>query len=255
MILLEAYGLTVQYGDKTILQDVDFTLKAGQWLMVVGPNGAGKSTLVKVVSQTIPYTGEVLYKGHDIRRFKAHEIARRIGVLAQTYAVGYAFTVGEVVRLGRYAYAPGAFSRKPKDDEQHVRRALELTGMTDFVHRQVTTLSGGELQRAFLAQVLAQNPKILILDEPTNHLDLVYQEQVFSLISNWLKVEERAAISVVHDLSLAKAYGTHGLLLKNGICLAQGQLNEVFKPEHLTQAYSMDVGRWMRRMLGQWEAV
>ncbi len=255
MSLLEARGLTVRYGDKTILQNVGFRVEEGQWLMVVGPNGAGKSTLVKAVSQTIPYTGEVLYKGQDIRRFKAHEIAQRIGVLAQTYAVGYAFSVGEVVRLGRYAYSPGAFSGKPKDDEVYVRRALELTGMTDFIHRQVTTLSGGELQRAFLAQVLAQNPKILILDEPTNHLDLVYQEQVFSLISDWLKGEGRAAISVVHDLSLAKAYGTHGLLLKGGTCLAQGRLDQVFKPEHLTQAYSMDVGRWMRRMLEQWEVV
>ena len=124
--------------------------------------------------------------------------------------------------------------------------------MTSFASQSVLTLSGGELQRTFLAQLFAQNPRVLILDEPTNHLDLVYQKQVFELIAHWLKTPGRAVISVVHDLSLAKAYGTRALLLNHGKTVQQGTLEEVFTPAHLNAAYDMDVSKWMRSMLSQW---
>ena len=115
------------------------------------------------------------------------------------------------------------------------------------------TLSGGELQRTFLAQLLAQDPQLLILDEPTNHLDLVYQKQVFTLLTDWLRADRgRAILSVVHDLSLARAYGTDALLLDAGRVRAAGRVDEVFAAAHLDAAYRMDVSAWMRRMLGQW---
>ncbi|HWQ07208.1 MAG TPA: ABC transporter ATP-binding protein [Feifaniaceae bacterium] len=252
MTLLEVKDLTVRYGALTILDKVSFSLEEDDWLMLVGPNGAGKSTIVNAVSQGAPYSGEVRCLGKDVRRYRSGELAKCLGVLSQTHTVGYAFTVESVVRLGRYAYAPGVFGGARDEDDAAVRRALELTGMTAFAHQSVLTLSGGELQRTFLAQLFAQNPRVLILDEPTNHLDLVYQKQVFELIANWLKTPGRAVVSVVHDLSLAKAYGTHALLLNHGKTVAQGTLEEVFTPEHLNSAYDMDVSEWMRTMLSQW---
>lgn len=253
MRLMEGREITVSFGELTILDRVSFSLDENQWLMVIGPNGAGKSTLVNAISKGVPYTGAISYLGRDVNQCKPYELARRIGVLSQSHFVGYSFTVGEVVRLGRYAYSPGIFSKKQGDDEERVQKALTLTGLTALEHQSVMTLSGGELQRTFLAQVLAQDPKILILDEPTNHLDLVYQKQIFDLIAEWLKGEGRAAISVVHDLSLAKAYGTHALLLDRGNTVASGTIAEVFSPEHLDRAYCMDVYAWMRSKLGQWE--
>ena len=115
------------------------------------------------------------------------------------------------------------------------------------------TLSGGELQRTFLAQVFAQDPQILILDEPANHLDLVYQKHIFSLIEQWLKEPGRAVLSVVHDLSLAKRYGTHAVLISQGKCTAQGEINQVLTPENLRAVYDMDVYAWMNDMLQQWQ--
>ena len=115
------------------------------------------------------------------------------------------------------------------------------------------TLSGGELQRTFLAQVFAQNPQVLILDEPANHLDLIYQKHIFSLVKDWLKEPGRAVLSVVHDLSLARRYGTHALLLHGGKCIAQGRMREVLTPENLDKVYGMDVYKWMRELLGQWD--
>lgn len=252
MKLLEVENLSVHYGTQTILKNINFSLGENHWLMVVGPNGAGKSTLINAISQYTDYTGVVRYLGKDLGTYKPRELAQNLGVLSQKHSVGFSFTVGEVVRLGRYAHAPGIFSQKSGQDEEKVQNALELTGLTNLINQSVLTLSGGELQRTFLAQVLAQDPKLLLLDEPSNHLDLVYQKQIFELVRRWLREEKRAAISVVHDLSLAKAYGTHALLLDKGGEVAKGEIEKVFSPEHLDAAYSMDVYAWMNKMLNQW---
>ena len=127
-----------------------------------------------------------------------------------------------------------------------------MTGLKSLLNQSVLTLSGGELQRVFLAQLFAQNPRLLLLDEPTNHLDLLYQKQVFALIQEWLKTPGRAVVSVVHDLSLARAYGKQALLLDRGKIKASGEINEVLNARNLDSVYSMDVYEWMRSKLEQW---
>lgn len=204
MSMLEVQNLSVRFGSAVIVNDVSFSVQDGDWLMLIGPNGAGKSTIVNAVSRGVPYTGTVLFEGKDVQKTPAHLLARGMGVLAQHHTVGYAFSVEEVVRLGRYAYAPGIFSRRSDEDERSVAEAMELTGVAHIARQSVLTLSGGELQRVFLAQLFAQNPRLLLLDEPTNHLDLVYQKQIFSLVREWLSKGGRAVVSVVHDL-LARA--------------------------------------------------
>lgn len=253
MTLIEVKNLTVRYGSLTIVDDVSFSLSSGEWLMIVGPNGAGKSTVVNAITQGAPYTGEVLYNGADVKRMKPNELARRMGVLTQNHYVGYSFTVEEVVRMGRYSYAPGIFAQRHDEDAIAVERALKKTGMEAFRKQSVLTLSGGELQRAFLAQLFAQDPELLILDEPTNHLDLVYQKQVFGLIRDWIAETGRSVISVVHDLSLARAYATSALLINGGHAVALGRVEDVLTRERLQEVYSMDVYAWMREMLSQWE--
>jgi len=251
-MLLEVKDLTVRYGDLTIVNQVNFQLEEGQWLMLIGPNGAGKTTIVKAISQAAEYTGEVCYLGKNVKSYKPNQLARHIGVLSQKNNVGYGFTVGEVVRLGRYAHSRGLFAGHSDEDLRMVQEAMELTGVAPLADQSVLTLSGGELQRTFLAQLFAQDPKVLILDEPTNHLDLVYQKQVFALIRQWLQQPGRAVISVVHDLSLARAYGTHAMLLDRAKTLEYGTVDEVFASENLNLAYKMDVRGWMQDMLGQW---
>ena len=108
------------------------------------------------------------------------------------------------------------------------------------------------MQRAFLAQVFAQDPQVLLLDEPANHLDLKYQRHIFSLIRDWLQTPGRAVVSVVHDLSLARRYGTHAVLMDRGRCAARGPVGDVLTPDALGRVYGMDVYAWMREMLAQW---
>ncbi|MBP5167045.1 MAG: ABC transporter ATP-binding protein [Oscillospiraceae bacterium] len=252
MSMLEVKDLSVSYGDLHILRDVSFSVEPGQWLMIIGPNGAGKTTILNSISRGVPYTGTIVYQGRDIRRWKPRELALNIGLLSQNNSMGYAFTVEEIVRLGRYAHSASVLSGDKDGREEAIDRAIALTGLEGLRNQSSLTLSGGELQRTFLAQLFAQDPRLLMLDEPTNHLDLVYQKQVFNLIREWLTENGRAVVSVVHDLSLARAYGTHALLLSKGRTVAEGPVSEVTAPKLLNEVYSMDVYSWMREMYSQW---
>ena len=253
MHMLQVDDLRVRAGQTTIVQDIGFCVDEGEWVMLVGPNGAGKSTIANAISMGMPSTGRIFLDGRDIRSMKQGEISRFLGVLAQSHAVSYAFTVEEIVSLGRYEHAKGFLSAKNADDAQKVEEALEITGLTVQRRQSVLTLSGGELQRTFLAQVFAQDPKLLVSDEPTNRLDLKYQQQVFELIRNWLHTPGRAVLSIVHDLSLAQAYGSRAILLHCGKIVRDAPVRDVFTPEALNCVYDTDVFSWMREMSRPWQ--
>lgn len=265
-MMLCVKDLTVRYGSFTALSGLSFTVDEGEWLMIAGPNGAGKSTALAAIAQSTPYTGEVLINGEDIKKLKPAERARRVGVLSQNNFVGYGFSVEEVVELGLYSRShdgsrsvaatgreEGHYEKNDISNEERLTQALKLVGMESQRTQSVLTLSGGELQRTFLAQVLVQDPDILLLDEPTNHLDLIYQKQIFKLVSEWLKTPGRAVVSVVHDLSLAKKYGTNALLMDHGALKAQGLASEILNKENLDCVYQMDVYQWMHDLHSVWE--
>ena len=246
--MLEIQNLSVSYGSLSIVSEVSFDLNAGDWLMLAGPNGAGKSTILGAIGGSVPARGEILFENRSIPAMKGRERAAILGTLRQNHLVSYGFTVSQVVGLGRYAYG-----RNDVGGQAAIEEAIRQVGLWEKRNQTVTTLSGGELQRAFLAQLLCQNPKILLLDEPANHLDLVYQKHIFSLIQEWLKQPGRAVVSVVHDLSLARRYGTHAVLMHHGKSIAQGVINDVLTPENLKNVYDMDVFDWMHEMLSQWQ--
>jgi iron complex transport system ATP-binding protein len=253
MSMLDVRSLTVRHGSLTLISDVNFTLEEGERLIIAGPNGAGKSTLVNAITQSLSYEGEVFFDGVDVKRLKPVELAHKIGMLMQSYFVGYAFTVREVVSLGRYARERGPLSARSSADQAAIDDALARCGLKDIAEQSVLTLSGGELQRVFLAQVFAQDPQLLILDEPTNHLDLAYQKRVFELLDEWLEQPGRAVLSVVHDLSLARAFSSRALLMNRGRVVALGSPQDALAPARLREVYGMDVRAWMRSLLTQWE--
>ena len=251
--MLSASHITCGYRGETVLQDVSMTLADGQWLMICGPNGAGKSTLVKVVTGVLPCTGEVRVNRQELRRMRPAALAREVGVLSQRTRSEYDFTVRQVVTLGRYAHRGSFLRRGDAEGEGKVDTALRAVGLLDKQQARLNELSGGELQRVFMAQVFAQDPRILVLDEPANHLDVTYQKQLFDLIDRWRQEPGRAVIAVVHDLNLARMYGTHALLLSHGQTVAQGPIRQVLTREQLCTAYGMDVLPWTLEMLRQWE--
>lgn len=250
--MLDVKDLTVSYGSHFSLSNLTFRLEEGDWLMVVGPNGAGKSTLVDCLSGKLDYQGQIYYHGRKLSSLTAKEKARVIGILRQKNEVLFDFKVEDLVGLGRYAYGQGLIPHMTAEDQAAIDQALDLTGLAAYRHRSVMTLSGGEQQRSFLAQVLAQDPQLLVLDEPANHLDLAYQESVFQLIEEWVQEEGRAVLSIVHDLTTAKRYGKSAILLKNGTMHGAGPLSEVLTPQQLNEVYQMDVYGSMKKRAAVW---
>ena len=133
--------------------------------------------------------------------------------------------------------------------------SLRLTGLEALRRRSVLTLSGGEYQRCMLAQVLCQQPRLLLLDEPANHLDLSYQQQLYHLVDAWRQQEGRAVISVEHSLSAARRWGTHALLLSDGAQAAFGPVRQALTDARLCEVWGMDVPEWMRQQTEVWAEV
>lgn len=250
--MLRIENISVKIEGKQLIRDISFEIKENEILMVIGPNGAGKTTLIRAIMQNIKHSGNTFLNGKNIAEFSPLELARQIGVLTQKNAQQFSFSVYEVVSLGRYAHQSGFFSKLGKEDNEKINQALMLTGTEHLKDRSVLTLSGGELQRVFLAAAFAQDPKILILDEPTNHLDLQYQIGIFDTLREWVKGEGRSVIAVVHDLNLAYTYGSKALLLHNGVVYACGDVQDVLSSENLKEVYEVDVAEWMQSLLKHW---
>lgn len=252
--MLRVKNLSVSFSDMQILKDINFQLDDGDWLMILGPNGSGKTTITNAIAQSIEYTGDITIQGQEVHTLNALERAKKIGVLMQNHYVAYGYTVHDIVRLGAYARSKGFLSQANEDENTRIDKALDDTGMESMRDRSVLTLSGGELQRTFLAQLLVQDPSIMILDEPTNHLDLIYQESIFDLIDQWRRQSSKSVLSVVHDLRIARLYGNKALLLKNGEVYAHGEMEAVMTPENLKAVYGMDVYAWMNNLNEKWSS-
>lgn len=250
--MLEVKQLSVTIDNRRIVDGVSFKVEENDIMMVMGPNGAGKTTMIKAMMGMIPHEGKAFYENTEISNFSSRQLAQRIGVLAQKHQPQFSHTVSEVVSLGRYAYQKGIFGGLNEEDLDKIEDAIRLTGIGDFRNQSILTLSGGELQRVFLAQLFAQDPQILILDEPTNHLDLQYQIAIFDIIKKWVKKDKRAVLAVVHDLNMVYSYGTNALLMEDGRVYTQGTVETVLSRENLKAVYKVDVAAWMQNLLNHW---
>lgn len=248
---LTASHISVRAGGKPLVRDVSFSVHDGDWLMIVGPNGAGKSTLVRAITGALRAEGGATLDGESLAAMRPARRAQYLGVLSQETRLSGNYTVEEIVALGRYARRRGVLSRVDEDAEAAIARALSFTGLTERRRQSVATLSGGERQRVYLAQVFCQEPQILVLDEPGNHLDLQVLRGLMDLIDAWRRAPGRAVISVLHDLSLARLYGTHALLMESGAGLF-GPAHEVLSAENLSRVWRMDVGAWMKALYAPW---
>ena len=251
--MLQVDHLSVRYGDHTVVEDVSFNMRPGEWWVIAGPNGAGKTSLINALTCCADFTGSVRLDGKEAKDYKAGDFARRVGVLSQMNPAVYDFTVREVAEMGRYAHREGFLRNRDPEGPEKIREALELTEMAALRDRSMLSVSGGETQRAFLAQVLAQDPELLILDEPVNHLDLPFQRRFLDIVREWLTGPERTVLTVLHDLTLAKRYATHALLMCDGKAVACGPAADVLTPDHLCRVYRMDVYAWMRESLSLWQ--
>ncbi|ARA95047.1 ABC transporter [Rhodothermaceae bacterium RA] len=235
--MLVAHDLTVFLDGTTILDRLDLAVEAGQWIGLVGPNGSGKTTLLRAVGGLLPYRGRLTLWGQEVRRWRPRALARRLAFLRQAATLGFDFTVIDLVLLGRAPHKPW-LEGYTVTDHARARAALERVEMDAFAHRSALSLSGGELQRVFLAQALAQEADLLLLDEPTTHLDVHHQFEIMYVVDELVR-SGRTVIAVFHDLELAARFSDALIVLHRGRQVAAGAPAEVLTEGLLAEVFRM----------------
>jgi iron-chelate-transporting ATPase len=238
---LDAEGLVLRYGRTEVVHGVDLQIRPGEVTVLLGPNGSGKSTVLRAVSRLHPLAeGEVRIAERDAALLGPREFARTLTLFSQSRGTPQGLTVREVVGFGRHPHRR-RFAGLSEADEAAIERAMELTGTAAFAARGVGELSGGEIQRVWLASCLAQDTGIVLLDEPTNHLDLRYQIETLDLVRD-LAAEHGAAIGVVlHDLAQAARIADRVVLLRRGDVHAAGTVADVLTAQHLSEVYEIPI--------------
>ena len=234
---IELDDVSVSLGEVDALRDVSLSVDAGEFLGLVGPNGAGKTTLLRTVNGVItPDSGAVRLDGTAVTELGPRGVSRHVATVPQDTSVSFAFSVEDVVRMGRTPYRARTDLTGDEADREAIERALERTEMADLRDRPITAVSGGERQRAFVARALAQDTPALVLDEPTASLDINHQVGVLELVGE-LIADGRGAVAAIHDLDLAARYCDRLALLADGELQAVGDPETVLSDEHLRPAF------------------
>ncbi|KQW07791.1 iron-dicitrate transporter ATP-binding subunit [Leifsonia sp. Root4] len=244
--------LTLAYNGTPVVHGADIALAPGRVTALVGPNGSGKSTLLRTLARLhAPESGriELPLEGAggaadadaiDALSLSNRDFARRVTLLAQSRPTPAGLSVREVVEFGRHPHR-GRWTRGDADGAAVVEHAMSITGVAELADRQVDRLSGGQLQRVWLASCLAQDTAVLLLDEPTTYLDLRYQVELLDLIRDLAEVHGVTIGVVLHDLDQAAAIADHVVLLADGRVQASGSPAHVLTSELLSEAYGIRV--------------
>lgn len=246
--ILSADHLSYRVGHATILADLSLAIEEGRRTAIIGPNGAGKSTLLRLLAGLAqPAAGHVLLAGRDIRRFKRQALARRLAVLPQGVEAPADMTVRRLIDCGRFPYRSYFRAEDPKKDREAVDWAMEVTHVADLQGREVQSLSGGERQRAFLAMVLAQQPKVLLLDEPTTYLDMAHQLEVMQIIAAINRQYGMTVVMVLHDINHALQYADAVAVLHEHRIVRQGSPQDVISAELLADVFGVEADSFTDR--------
>ena len=234
--------LTLGYHGTAVVREASIAVAAGAVTALVGPNGSGKSTLLRALARLHrPTGGDVHFDdGSSALALHAKDFAKRVTLLAQSRPTPSGVTVHDVVGYGRHPYR-GRWRGDDPDGVRAVAWAMDVTGVASMADRPVDELSGGELQRVWLATCLAQDPGVLLLDEPTTFLDLRYQVEILDLVRDLADDHGVAVGIVLHDLNQAAAVADRVVLLHRGEVMAAGDPADVLTPERLTTAYGIEV--------------
>ena len=237
MQILDIENISLNFRDKLVLENVNFSVDAGEFFVIIGPNGAGKTSLLKVLSglQKTQH-GSVTIKNKNISKYRRRNLSQIMAIVPQQIEVGFPFTVADTVIMGRTPHL-GILGMEGKEDYQIAREAMEFTDVAHLAERKLYQLSGGELQRAIIARAICQQPDIILLDEPTTALDPAHQLKIMDLMEKFRREKGTTIVMVSHDLNLASMYGDRMLLLKGGRVIKTGEPGSVLDKELLEQSY------------------
>jgi len=238
--MLEIENLAFGFPGRIVGREISFTLAAGEVLCVLGPNGSGKTTLFRTLLGLLaPHGGTIVLDGSALESLPRDAIARRIGYVPQAHAGYFAYSVREMVLMGRTAHL-GAFGAPGLRDRARAEAALETLGIAALAERPFTEISGGERQLTLIARALAQEAGLLVMDEPTASLDFGNQVRVLERLER-LAAQGIAVLFSTHDPDHAFLCAQRALLIAEGRALALGSPREVLTSDSLERMYGVSV--------------
>lgn len=245
MAIIEINDLCFQYehdvsGSPFNLSVGNWEVEKGKFYSIIGPNGCGKSTLLKLIAGiNEPNAGSIKVDGKLIYEIKRSDYSKQISYVPQSVSSVFPFSVYEIVMMGRTPYL-NFMGFEKETDKKIVNESLELMELTHIRNKGINEISGGELQRVFIARALAQKAGIILLDEPNSHLDLQHQVAVFDLLEKLCTEKNFTVIAVSHDLNMVGIYSHEVIFMKNGKIEIQGNKKDIFTKENILQIFNVE---------------
>ncbi len=226
------------YGEKQVVKEVSFQIPRGKVISLIGPNGAGKSTVLNIITRLIAQDGgDVDFGGTELRKWKSKELAKKLAILTQQNNISMKLTVKELVAFGRFPYSG---SNLNAEDYKMVDMAISYMELEEFTDRFIDELSGGQLQRAYIAMVIAQDTDFVFLDEPTNNLDIYHSSNLMKLVRRLSEELGKTVILVLHEINFAAVYSDYIAAFKDGELYKFGEVKEVMTKETLKALYQVE---------------
>lgn len=241
--MYKVHGLSVNIGNKKILENVNFEIEKGTFVSIIGGNGSGKSTIIKTLTKFINTKNMIEYQGEKLEDINNSEYFKKVALLSQFNTMDETIKVRDFIKYGRYPFK-SIFSNFTAEDKEIVDKYIKRLNLEEFEHKMIGDLSGGEKQRVYLAQKLVQEPEVLILDEPTNHLDVKYQYMILSLIKEFQLEKGLTVICVLHELNQALKYSDKLVILNYGKLYNTGTVRECLKEDMVREVFGVNVKIW-----------
>ncbi|MEM7721107.1 MAG: ABC transporter ATP-binding protein [Pseudomonadota bacterium] len=238
--LITVERAAIGYGEAIVFRDLSLAIPKGQVTALCGPNGCGKSTALKAMRGMLPISaGQILLDQAPIGGWGAKALAREIAILGQNPSAPEEMGVRDLVALGRYAHR-AAFRPLSTEDTAAIEAAIRATDLVGLSERPLGALSGGQLQRAWLAMVVAQEAPAIFLDEPTNHLDIAHALSVLDLVQSLSRDSAKTIVIVLHDLNMAARVADQIVLFRDGEIAAEGAVADVLTEARISQVFDIE---------------
>nr|WP_317358806.1 ABC transporter ATP-binding protein [uncultured Tyzzerella sp.] len=251
--MIKINNVSAYYNKFKALNNISFNIEYGQNLSIIGPNGCGKTTLLKCISNNINFEGNIYINDENIKSLKRKQLAKKIGMLSQLMSISFNYSIFDTVMMGRYVHQNRFLINNDKKDIDIVLDALKIVDLLDIKDKYISNLSGGQLQRVFLARLIAQDPDIILLDEPTNHLDFKYQIELIKFLKQWGENNNKTIIGVIHDINLSMLLTDNILILQNGNMKCLDKSQNILKSNILNEIYNINIKDYMLETLKKWE--
>lgn len=238
----ETDKLTVGYGGKPLISDINFSVERGSVLTLVGPNGSGKSTILKTITKHLEQiAGVVSIEGNNLQHLSCKELAKRLSVMLTERIDPELMTCEEVAAMGRYPYT-NYFGALTPEDKEIVHEALSMVRATELADRPFTDISDGQRQRIMLARAICQQPEIIVLDEPTSYLDIRHKIELLDILRQMATEKHVAVVMSLHEIDLAAKVSDYIICVKGDHICISGTPEEVFTDEGVRELYEIENG-------------